>query len=125
MLFSDNFLKSFKNLKSFQKKISVLNLLLKLSSGWRPKKRNVDTICKSSLMLLKQFKVDDLYVVLTTDIEKNLGYMQVLRIWDVLPGLLDIQELTDRLDRIFNRYTEQFINLCREKCLEGYVNFSF
>lgn len=118
-------MKSFKNLKSFQKKISVLNLLLKLSSGWRPKKRNVDTICKCSLMMLKQFKVDDLYVVLTTDIEKNLGYMQVLRIWDVLPGLLDIQELTDRLDCIFNRYTERFINLCREKCLEGYVNFSF
>ncbi|PRQ41350.1 putative uvrD-like Helicase, ATP-binding domain, P-loop containing nucleoside triphosphate hydrolase [Rosa chinensis] len=121
VLFGDNFMKSFKKLKSFQKKMSVLNLLLKLSSGWRPKKRNVDTICKISSMTLKQFKVDDLYIVLTIDIEKDLKYMQVLRMWDLLPGLLDIQKLADRLDCIFSRYTNLFVNLCREKCLEGHL----
>lgn len=120
VVFSDNFLKSFKKLTSVRLKKSVLNLLLKLSSGWRPKKRNVETICGSSSMILKKFKVERLYIVCTNDIAKNLQYVQILKIWDVLP-LEEIPKLVNRLDSILNRYTDNFINLCKEKCLDGYV----
>ncbi|XP_024196530.1 uncharacterized protein LOC112199800 [Rosa chinensis] len=118
VLFSDNFLKSFKNLTSVRLKKSVLNLLLKLSSGWRPKKRNVETISGSSSMILKKFKVEGLYIVCTNDISKNLQYVQVLKIWDILP-VEDIPKLIYRLDSIFNRCTDNFINLCKETCLDG------
>lgn len=101
--------------------MSLLFLLLKLSSGWRPEKRNVEKICKSSLMIWKKFKVEGIYIVCTTDIEKDRRYMQVLKIWDILPDLLNVQKLVDQLDCIFKTYTDGFISLCREKCLDGYV----
>ena len=117
VLFSDIFLKSFKKLTSVRLQKSVLHLLLNLSSGWRPKKQNFETTCGSSSMILKKFKVERLYIVCTNDIAKNA---QVLKIWDILP-LEDIPKLINRLDSIFSRYTDEFINLCKEKCLDGYV----
>ncbi|EOY01172.1 P-loop containing nucleoside triphosphate hydrolases superfamily protein [Theobroma cacao] len=48
VLFSDCFRMSLGKLKSVQTKKLVLNLLLKLSSGCRPKKRKVDLISESS-----------------------------------------------------------------------------
>ncbi|XP_060960162.1 regulator of nonsense transcripts 1 homolog [Cannabis sativa] len=38
VLFSDNFLKSFRKLTPIRKKKSILNHLLKISGGWRPKR---------------------------------------------------------------------------------------
>ncbi|CAB4320610.1 unnamed protein product [Prunus armeniaca] len=121
VVFSDNFLKSFKELKSFQLKMSVLSLLLRISSGWRPRRQNVEIVCRSSSMILRKFKVEGLYILSTTDIVKNSRYVQVLKIWDILPDLQGIEKLVDRLDSIFKRYTDGFINLCRERCLEGDV----
>ncbi|XP_061989828.1 uncharacterized protein LOC133708383 [Rosa rugosa] len=118
VLFSEYFLKSFKKLTSVRLKKLALNLLLKLSSGWRPKRRSVETLSGTSSMILKKFKVEGLYIVCTNDISKNLQYVQVLKIWDILP-LEDIPKLINRLDGIFNRYTDNFINLCKEKCLDG------
>ncbi|KAK9935671.1 hypothetical protein M0R45_022761 [Rubus argutus] len=118
VLFSDNFLKSFKKLSSVRLKRSVLNVLLKLASGWRPKKQSSEIICGSSSLILKKFKVEGLYIVCTTDIAKNLRYMQVLKIWDIL-HIEDAPTLVNRLDSISNKYTDDFINLCKEKCLEG------
>ena len=132
VLFSDNFLKSFQKLKFVKRKKLVINLLLKLSKGWRPKKRSVDLICGSSSQILKQFKVEDLYIVCAndivkewSDIMKELRYHQVLKIWDVLP-VEDIQKLVKRLDGMYGKYMDDFINHCQEKCLEGYVcSFAF
>ncbi|XP_062007129.1 uncharacterized protein LOC133724421 [Rosa rugosa] len=118
VLFSDNFFKSFKKLTSVRLKRSVLNVLLKLASGWRPKKKSSEMICGSSSLILKKFKVENLYVVCTTDIAKDSRYIQVLKIWDILP-IGDVPTLVNRLDRIMNKYTDAFINLCKEKCLEG------
>ncbi|CBI27489.3 unnamed protein product, partial [Vitis vinifera] len=115
VLFSDNFKKSFVKLRSDHTKKSVLNLLLKLSSGWRPKRLNVDRVCESSSHILKQFKVEGLYIVCSIDIVKNT---QVLRVWDILP-LEGVPKLAKRLDNIFQRYTDDFINCCNEKCLDG------
>ncbi|PRQ41353.1 putative hydrolase [Rosa chinensis] len=118
VLFSDNFLKSFKKLMSVRLKRSVLNVLLKLASGWRPKMQNSDVICGNSSLILKKFKVEDLYIVCTTDIAKDLRYIQVLKNWDILP-IEDVPTLVNRLDNILNKYTDDYINLCKEKCLEG------
>ena len=45
-------------------------------------------------------------------------YCQILKIWDILPPE-DIPKLVKRLDSIFGRYTNDFINRCNEKCFEG------
>ncbi|KAK9932148.1 hypothetical protein M0R45_019396 [Rubus argutus] len=89
-----------------------------LSSGWRPKKHNVVTSCSRSSQILKKFKVEGLYIVCTPDIAKDLRYIQILKVWDILP-LEDIPKLGHRLETILNRYTDDFINLCVEKYLEG------
>ncbi|KAL5829949.1 hypothetical protein ACOSQ3_019417 [Xanthoceras sorbifolium] len=118
VVFSDKFLQSFKKLKSAQRKKSVINLLMKLASGWRPKRRNIDSVCGSSSHIVKQFKVEGLYVVCTIDIEKEGRYIQFLKVWDILP-LEDVYKLVKRLDDIFVKYTDDYVNRCKEKCLEG------
>ncbi|KAG6655277.1 hypothetical protein CIPAW_05G204300 [Carya illinoinensis] len=83
VLFSDNFLKSFKNLKSVTRKKSVIERLFKLSQGWRPKKRSSDPVCGSSSKIIKQFKVEDLYIVCANDIGKEWS--------DVVKELRDLE----------------------------------
>jgi len=96
----------------------VIHLLVKLASGWRPKRKNVDSISESSSQIVQQFKVEGRYVVCSIDIQKYSTYTQVLRVWDVLP-LEEVAKLLKRLDNIFSMYTDEFIKLCKEKCLEG------
>ncbi|GJR49993.1 UvrD-like helicase, ATP-binding domain, P-loop containing nucleoside triphosphate hydrolase [Tanacetum coccineum] len=118
VLFSDDFRRSFGKLTGSRLKKQVLNLLLKLSSGWRPKNRSIDSCCKNSSQILKHFKVEGLYVVCTIDIIKEAKYVQVLKVWDVL-ALDKIPNLTKRLESIFSAYTDAYIRRCTEKCLEG------
>ncbi|KAJ1399973.1 UvrD-like helicase, ATP-binding domain [Sesbania bispinosa] len=118
VLFSDNFLKSFKKLRSERTKKSVISLLLKISSGWRPKRIKVDLLCGNSSKMLKQFKVEGLFVVCSKDIIKESRYTQVLKIWDILPPE-DIPKIVKRLDSIFGSYTDGFISRCSEQCFEG------
>lgn len=80
----------------------------------------MDFICGSSSQILKQFKVEGLYVICSIDIVKEICYTQVLKVWDLLP-LEDIPILAKRLEGIFETYTDDFISHCNEKCLEGYV----
>ncbi|KAL5061399.1 hypothetical protein RYX36_033003 [Vicia faba] len=115
VLFSDIFLKSFKKLPSKRTKESVIDVLIKLSSGWRPKKRKVDLVCGKTSQMLQQYKVEGLFVVCSKDI---LDFTQVLRIWDILPSE-DIPKVVKRLDSIFGSYTDDFISRCSEKCLDN------
>ncbi|PWA75023.1 hypothetical protein CTI12_AA245630 [Artemisia annua] len=108
VLFSDDFRRSFAKLTGSRLKKQVLNLLLKLSSAWRPKNRSTDFCCKSSSQILKQFKVEGLYVICTNDIIKEVKYVQVLKVWDVL-ALDEIPKLTKRLESIFSAYTDAYI----------------
>ncbi|KAK1380712.1 UvrD-like helicase ATP-binding domain-containing protein [Heracleum sosnowskyi] len=117
VIFSNNFRKSFGKL-SLRMKKSVLNLLLKLSNGWRPKNRNVDSVCESSPQILKKFKVEGLYVVCTIDVVKEANYKQVLKVWDVL-SVEEIPKLVKRLDSIFCMHTDEFISHCSVKLLDG------
>ncbi|XP_031287022.1 uncharacterized protein LOC116145713 isoform X2 [Pistacia vera] len=118
VIFSDKFLKSFKKLTSYKARKSVIDLLLKLSSGWRPKIKNIDSICGSSLHIFKKFKINGLFIVCTIDIVKESSYIQVLKVWDILPSEY-VQILVKCLDNMFVKYTDKYINHCKEKCLEG------
>jgi senataxin len=68
--------------------------------------------------MLKQFKVEGLFIVCSKDIVKESRYTQVLKIWDISP-LEDIPKLVKSLDNIFASYTDDFIKRCSEQCLEG------
>lgn len=104
---------------SVEKKKSVINLLLRLSDGWRPRSQVIAFF--ESPLQIKSFKVVGLSVVCTVDIvSTDSGHMQVLKIWDLLPPE-NIPEFVKWLTCTFEKYTEAFINLCNEKCLEGYV----
>ncbi|KAH6770322.1 hypothetical protein C2S52_015125 [Perilla frutescens var. hirtella] len=116
VLFSDNFQKSFRKLKSNKK--LVINFLLNLASGWRPKKKNVNWNCENSSHVVKQFIVDIYCVVCSIDIIKDSIYKQVLKVWDILPKS-ETAKLLRRLDSIFSMYTDDFVNHCNEKLFEG------
>ncbi|KAK6146300.1 hypothetical protein DH2020_020169 [Rehmannia glutinosa] len=118
VVFSENFRKSFQKLKPSNVKKLAINVLLKLASGWRPKKVNVDWTCESSSYIVKQFKVEKYYVVCSIDIIKDSIYVQVLKVWDILP-MVETPKLLKRLDSIFAMYTDDFINHCNEKLFEG------
>nr|XP_043619908.1 uncharacterized protein LOC122591722 [Erigeron canadensis] len=118
VLFSDNFRKSFRKLTSARLKKLVLNLLLRLAGGWRPKNQSVDFHCEKSSHILRQFKVAGLYVICTIDIIKESSYVQVLKVWDVLP-FEEIPKLTKRLESIFAAYTDDYISRCTTKCMDG------
>ncbi|XP_060188336.1 uncharacterized protein LOC132617360 isoform X2 [Lycium barbarum] len=119
VVFSDNFRKSFRKLASSCLRKYVLTLLVKLASGWRPKRNKVELVCESSTQVVKQFKVvEGRYIVCTVDIQKEDFYTQVLKVWDILP-LEEVAEFLKRLDAIYLMYTKEFINLCKEKYFEG------
>ncbi|XP_061353992.1 uncharacterized protein LOC133298681 [Gastrolobium bilobum] len=120
--FSGKFLRSFKRLRSEQSKNMVINLLQRLSSGWRPKRTSTELSCENSSHILKQFKVESRYVICSIDIVKVSRYIQVLKVWDILP-LEDIPKLVKRLDSVFGRYTDEYISLCKEKCFDRNIEF--
>ncbi|KAF8025762.1 hypothetical protein BT93_F2561 [Corymbia citriodora subsp. variegata] len=122
----DNFVKSFRKLTSLRTQVLIMNLLPKLAGGWRPEKSNAGLSPKSCSHMVKQFEVAGLYVLCTVDILKEpqtpkiweARYIQILKIWDVLP-LRDAMKLVDRLSIEFEAYADDFISRCNEKCLEG------
>ncbi|KAM7484789.1 hypothetical protein LguiA_000798 [Lonicera macranthoides] len=119
VIFSDNFRRSFLKLKSAETKTLVLLHLSKLSSGWRPKRGNVSATFESFSGILKSFMVRGLYIIASIDIVKESWYIQALKVWDILP-LHDIPKLVKRLENIFGMYTEDFLNRCRFRCVQGF-----
>ena len=93
-------------------------MLLRLADGRRPKSKSVNF--SDAFQLAKQCRVSELYVVWMVDIVKNDEYVQVLKVWDILP-LSEIPKLARRLDNIFAMYTDEYIDLCKMKCIEGYT----
>ncbi|KAM3394194.1 hypothetical protein P3S68_003196 [Capsicum galapagoense] len=119
VVFSENFRKSFRKLASSCLRKYVLTLLVKLASGWRPKRNNVELVCESSNQVVNQFKVaEGRYIVCTVDIQKEIIYTQVLKVWDILP-LEEVPAFLRRLDALFLMYTYEFIGLCKAKYFEG------
>ncbi|KAK3426796.1 hypothetical protein EUGRSUZ_F03157, partial [Eucalyptus grandis] len=126
VFFGDNFVESFGKLTSPRTKMSIMNLISKLAGGRRPVKSNGVLSPKSCSHIVKQFEVEGLYVLCTVDILKELQsleireprYIQILKIWDVLP-LRDAMKLVECLVIEFKAYADDFISCCNEECLEG------
>lgn len=68
-----------------------------------------------------KFMIEGFCVVWTIDIEKDLMYTQVLKIWDILP-LENVPIMVKCLEFLFRTYTGDFLNYCKAKCNEGYVH---
>ncbi|CAN1305943.1 Probable helicase MAGATAMA 3, partial [Linum perenne] len=117
ILFNDYFKASFGRLNR-NLKMPVVTLLSRLSSGWRPKTRNVDMKCERSSHILKQFKVEGLYVICSVDISEDTPYTQVLKVWDIQP-LNGVRKFVNRIEGTFATYTDEFVMHCNEKCYEG------
>ncbi|KAM6546615.1 hypothetical protein CsatB_027351 [Cannabis sativa] len=116
--FSDSFVNSFVKIKSSQKKSLVMNFLLRLANGWRPKS-SVSITCVESKQCLKQYKVKDFHVICSIDIEnEGYRYVQVLKVWDVLP-LVDVPELVRHLDTMFLTYTTDDLDRCKIRYVKG------
>ncbi|XP_026439182.1 uncharacterized protein LOC113337813 [Papaver somniferum] len=118
VLFSNNFRKSFGKLKSSQTQKSVVNRLVELSNGWRPKKLKVKTSCGNSTQLVKQYKVGKLYIISSVDVAKYSCYTQVLKIWDILP-LEEIPKLVKSLESILSIYTDEYLERYKREDIKG------
>uniref|UniRef100_A0A5B6ZAC3 Helicase MAGATAMA 3 n=1 Tax=Davidia involucrata TaxID=16924 RepID=A0A5B6ZAC3_DAVIN len=120
--FSDDFFKTMARIEDIKIREEVLSLLTKLSSGWRlpQKDRILNDLNGTSSQLLELYKVNGLRnLVWTIDIiRENSKYIQVLKVWDILP-LSKIPKLAKRLDNLFGKYTADTMNRCICKCVEG------
>ncbi|GLT57706.1 hypothetical protein SLA2020_306580 [Shorea laevis] len=118
--FSDGFWSSVAGIKNAETIKELLTLLEKLSSGWRlmPNKKT-RYVLDSSSAFLELYPVNDLLKLLwTVDIIKeNSHYIQVLKVWDILP-LQDVPKLAEDLDSLFVNYTVDKINRCKYRSLE-------
>lgn len=81
----------------------------------------MDLICESSSQIVKHFKVENLYVLCTVDIEKELDYIQILKVWDVLPWD-DVAKTVKRLDSVYIAYSDDYISHCKKQSFERYVS---
>ncbi|WOL05369.1 hypothetical protein Cni_G14097 [Canna indica] len=116
VLFRDDFKKSFAKLKQVKSKMEVIHLLSRLAEGWRSK-RKIQGF-SDSFKLVNIYKVWELYLIWTVDIVKNDRYVQVLKVWDLLP-LEQIERLVSRLAHIFSLYTEVYVEHCKFSSTEG------
>ncbi|CAM0870528.1 unnamed protein product [Alopecurus aequalis] len=108
---SDEFRKSFTKLKSSQLKREILQKLIKLGDGWRTTVRNLDIPGVSNLA--KVYKIRDLYLIWSTDVEKSESrYFQMIRIWDLL-SQQHVERTAHRLEYLFSMYTDDYLDHCR------------
>ncbi|XXG71975.1 hypothetical protein AAC387_Pa07g1181 [Persea americana] len=115
--FTDNFRISFAKIMKTGIRRTVIELIMKLSSGWRPK--NEDVVKGCSFQLLKQFGVNGQYLIWAVDILKeDSNYIQVLKIWDIVP-LAEIPNLVVHLNAMIGMYTEDQKLKCGFRCKEG------
>ncbi|KAJ7000259.1 hypothetical protein NC653_010898 [Populus alba x Populus x berolinensis] len=122
VFFSDDFRRSAARVRNVRICKEVLSLLAKLSNGWRQRqsRRKMMVHNGTSSPLIEQYNVSgQLNMVWTVDIlQENSFCIQVLKVWDILPSS-DIPKLASRLDTLFRNYTEEQMNRCLYKCMEG------
>ena len=117
---SDNFRKSFAKLKSPQLRREVLQKLVKLGGGWRTTIKNFNVT--GAFQLAKAYSIRDLYLVWSTDLEKNERYFQIIRIWDLLSHQ-HVARAIQHLENLFSMYTDDYLDHCRRVQIEGYACF--
>ncbi|CAM0876418.1 unnamed protein product [Alopecurus aequalis] len=117
VILSDEFRKSFTKLKSSQLRREVLQKLIRLGDGWRKTVKNLDIPGVSHLA--KVYKVSELYLVWSTDVEKNeRRYFQITRIWDLL-SQQNLARTIQRLENLFSMYTDDYLDHCRRVQTQG------
>ncbi|BBN69579.1 P-loop containing nucleoside triphosphate hydrolases superfamily protein [Prunus dulcis] len=113
---------SMEKIKDTDIRRAVVSLLTKLSDGWRQSCKDKGVIVHGGAcgQLLEKYKVKgQLNLIWSVDVlEENSDYVQVMKIWDVLP-VSDTPEFAERLRIIFRSYTADKMNLCLLRCVEG------
>lgn len=128
MRFSDEFVKSMaKDDMSNDIQKSILDLLEKLSNGWRAHKTAKDVeIPDGSLAsdLLQLYKIKgQLYLAWSIDLqEENANCTQIIKIWDIV-WTAQVPRLASHLDALVGNYTINMLNRCKYNCIEGYKHF--
>ncbi|KAK1439382.1 hypothetical protein QVD17_05199 [Tagetes erecta] len=120
VVFSSMFRASFSKIESRETKKLVFLMLLKLSSGWRPRGSSTAASVSESpyFELMKEFKVKGLHLICTVDVMKETHlYTQVIKVWDILP-FHEIAGLVRRLDGIIGSYTHEYIDRCKARCVK-------
>ncbi|WVZ86961.1 hypothetical protein U9M48_033672 [Paspalum notatum var. saurae] len=116
VIISDNFRKAFTKLKSPQLRREVLQKLVKLGSGWRTMIKTSDST--DAFELAKVYRIRDLYLVWSTDLEKNERYFQIIRIWDISTHQ-HVARTVKHLENLFSMYTDDYLDHCRRVQKEG------
>ncbi|XP_034196884.1 uncharacterized ATP-dependent helicase C29A10.10c-like [Prunus dulcis] len=120
--FTKKFQNSMEKIKDTDIHREVVSLLTKLSDGWRQSCKDKGVIVHGGAcgQLLEKYKVKgQLNLIWSVDVlEENSDYVQVMKIWDVLP-VSDTPEFAERLRIIFRSYTADKMNLCLLRCVEG------
>ncbi|XXG71979.1 hypothetical protein AAC387_Pa07g1183 [Persea americana] len=117
--FTGNFRISFAKIMKTGIRKEVIELIMKLSSGWRPK--NEDVVKGCSLLLLKKYGVKGQHVIWAVDILMEDSHcIQVLKFWDIV-SLAEIPKLVVRLNAKIGMYAEDHKLKCRFKCKEGEI----
>ncbi|XP_062226608.1 uncharacterized protein LOC133924891 [Phragmites australis] len=116
VILSDNFRKSFTKLKSPQLRREVLQKLVNLGGGWRTTIKNSDAT--DAFQLAKVYRIRGLYLIWSTDLEKNKSYFQIIRIWDLLSHQ-HVARTVQRLENLFSMYTDDYLDHCRRVQTEG------
>ncbi|XP_021826452.1 probable helicase MAGATAMA 3 isoform X2 [Prunus avium] len=123
--FTNEFQSSIEKIKDTEVRREVISLLTKLSNGWRQsdKDKGVMVHGGTCAKLLEKYEVKgQLNLMWSVDVvQENSDYVQVLKIWDVLP-ISDAPELEKRLEIMFCSYTTDNMNLCMLRCVDGYVH---
>jgi len=73
-----------------------------------------------TFQLAKAYKIRDLYLVWSTDLEKSERYFQIIRIWDLLSHQ-HVARTVQHLENLFSRYTDDYLDHCRRVQAEGYA----
>ncbi|XBI58787.1 hypothetical protein VPH35_039966 [Triticum aestivum] len=117
VILSDEFRKSFTKLKSPQLRREILQKLIKLGAGWRTTVKNLDIPGASHLA--KVYKVRDLYLVWSIDMEKTKRkYFQIIKIWDLL-SQQNVARIVQRFQNLFSMYTDDYLDHCRRVQTQG------
>ncbi|RDX70408.1 putative helicase MAGATAMA 3, partial [Mucuna pruriens] len=123
--FNQSFLISMARIKSTEICKKICSLLVQLSNGWRQPHRetNIGVVDNTSSQLLELYKVNEsLYLAWTIDIlEENSNYVQVLKIWDILP-LSEVSNLARDIDISYRSYSVDILKCCKIRCSDGSAN---
>lgn len=121
VFFSDNFWQSIVKIEKVAVRRKVISLLLSLPTGWRkPDSERYLCFRDGIPNLLKYIEVDRMhFLIWNVDIvEENSNYVQILKVWDVLPWF-EIPKLFSDINTFLSSYTMDHLYCCKFRCSEG------